>query len=331
MKSYLLAGLASLLLSIPVFAQIPTDSAIPLEYFNKHWYRVAKREAATFVRAYMGYDSAARLHKIHDYQADGRLLNAWHYNAADRYVREGLSTWYWVNNQPSRSGSYLKGKRSGQWTDYYRNGKRQQQYSYPIYPDSTANNDSYLIDNSWDSTGKAEVVKGHGIFRERNDSSGAVIQQGMVKNGLREGIWQGFDKEGQQLYEDEYQQGKFVKGKRFGENGTCIPYDSLFISAAFPGGTGAMMKNIYRTIRYPREEVEMGVEGTVIIGFIIDKAGNVMDVEVLRGVSALIDEEAMRVVRKLPAWTPGLQRGKPVAVAFRLPIRFALTEKQSKK
>jgi hypothetical protein len=52
---------------------------------------------------------------------------------------------------------------------------------------------------------------------------------------------------------------------------------------------------------------------------------------VLRSVSALIDQEAMRVVRKMPPWIPGLQRGKPVAVAYRLPIRFALTEKRSKK
>lgn len=330
MKSFLLAG-AILLLSLPVFAQIPADSAIPLEYFNKHWYRVFAREAATYVRAYMGYDSAAHLHEIRDYNAGGRLLNAWHYDEKDRYVREGLSTWYWINKQPSRSGSYVKGKRSGQWTDYYRNGQRQKQYSYPLYPDSTADNDSYITDNSWDSTGKAEVRNGNGFCRERNDSSGAVIQQGMVKNGLREGTWEGFDKEGQKVYEDEYAQGKFLKGNRFGEDGTCIPYDSLFISASFPGGTGAMMRAIYRTIRYPREEIDMGTEGTVIIGFVIDKTGNVVDVDVQRSVSALIDKEAMRVVSKMPPWTPGVQRGKPVAVAYRLPIKFALEEKPSKK
>jgi len=330
MKSFLLAGVA-LLLSVAVYSQIPADSAIPLEYFNKHWYRISAREVATYIRAYMGYDSTADLHEIRDYQSNGRLLNAWHYNAADRYVREGLSTWYWVNNQASKSGSYVKGKRSGQWTDYYRNGKRRQQYSYPAYPDSTADNDNYVIDNSWDSTGKAEVRNGNGIFRERNDSSGRVIQQGMIKNGLREGLWEGFDKNGQKIYEDEYVQGKFVKGNRFGESGTCISYDSLFTSASFPGGASAMMKTIYRTIRYPEEAIDMGTEGTVIVGFTISKTGNVVDVEVARSVSTAIDREAMRVVSKMPAWIPGVQRGQPVAVAYRLPIKFALTAKTSKK
>jgi TonB family protein len=330
MKSFLLAG-SLLLLSVAVFSQIPADSTIPLEYFNKHWYKVAGREAAAYIRAYMGYDSAARLHEIRDYNANGRLLNTWHYNAEDRYVREGLSTWYWVNNRPSRSGAYVKGKRSGQWTDYYRNGQAQRQYSYPADPDSTADNDNYVIDNSWDSTGKAEVRKGNGIYRERNDSSGAVIQQGMVRNGLREGIWEGFDKNGQKVYEDEYTQGKFVKGTRFEENGACIPYDSLFISASFPGGTNVMMRTIYRTIRYPAEALDMGTEGTVIIGFTVDKTGDVVNVEVVRSVSEPIDREAMRVVSRMPPWIPGLQRGKPVAVAYRLPIKFALTEKKTKK
>lgn len=329
MKCFLLAG-TILLLSIPVLAQIPTDPAIATEYFDKYWYRVSAREKAAYIRAYMGYDSTAGFHKICDYNADGKLMSAWHYSAENPYVREGPVSWYRDNSHASSSGQYAKGKRIGQWTDFYSNGQRKRQYTYPA-PDSTADNDNYITDNSWDSTGRAEVRDGNGFYRVRNDSSGIVIESGMIRNGLRHGIWEGFDKDGQKAYEDEYTNGKFIRGNRFEENGACLAYDSLYIAPVFPGGMDAMMRSVYRTIKYPREEIDMGTEGTVIVGFTIDKKGNVSDVTVQRSVSALIDKEAVRVVSRMPAWTPGLQRGKPVAVAYRLPIRFALTEKKSKK
>lgn len=319
-----------LLLSMPVLAQIPAGPHISLEYFNRHWYTISDREAATYIRAYMGYDSAAQLHEIRDYRSNGQLMCAWHYSEQDRYVREGPSTWYSADNKPGSRGQYVKGKRCGQWTEYYMNGQLKRQYTYHS-PDSTGDDGNYLIDNSWDSAGRTEVRNGNGIYRERNDSSGMVTHQGLVKNGLREGIWEGFGKDGQKAYEDEYRAGKFVRGYRFGENGTCVAYDSLYTPPEFPGGTAAMMKTIYRNIRYPREDIDMGIEGTVIIGFTVNKKGDVVDVEVQRSVSAAIDREAVRVVAKMPAWTPGLQRGQPVAVAYRLPIKFALSAKPSKK
>lgn len=92
----------------------------------------------------------------------------------------------------------------------------------------------------------------------------------------------------------------------------------------FPGGDAALMKFIADNTKYPEIAKENGIQGRVFIQFVIDKVGNVTKVTVAKGVDPYLDEEAQRVVKMLPNWTPGKQRGKPVPVTFVVPINFKL-------
>jgi len=92
----------------------------------------------------------------------------------------------------------------------------------------------------------------------------------------------------------------------------------------FPGGDAALMKYIADNTKYPEIAKENGIQGRVFIQFVIDKTGNVTKVTVAKGVDPYLDEEAMRVVKSLPNWAPGKQRGKPVPVTFVVPINFKL-------
>lgn len=92
----------------------------------------------------------------------------------------------------------------------------------------------------------------------------------------------------------------------------------------FPGGEKALMDFLAKNIRYPETAKDLGIQGTVYISFIVDTYGNITNVEVLRGIGGGCDEEAARVVGKMPRWSPGKQGGRPVKVQYRLPIRFAL-------
>ncbi len=83
------------------------------------------------------------------------------------------------------------------------------------------------------------------------------------------------------------------------------------------------LKRIAELIRYPEIAKKAGVEGTVIVQFVVDENGNVRDPVVIKGVGAGLDEEALRVVKQLK-FKPGMQRGKPVRVRMALPIRFEL-------
>lgn len=92
----------------------------------------------------------------------------------------------------------------------------------------------------------------------------------------------------------------------------------------FPGGDAALMKFLGTNTKFPQIAKENGIEGRVYVQFVIDKKGKVTDVEILRGVDPYLDKEALRVVKSMPDWSPGKQRGKPVKVAYQVPINFKL-------
>ena len=91
-----------------------------------------------------------------------------------------------------------------------------------------------------------------------------------------------------------------------------------------PGGMVGWNKYLAENMKYPEEAKKMGVQGTVIIVFVITTDGFIKDVEVLRGIGGGCDEEAIRVVKNGPKWEPGKQRGEPVNTRMRLPLKFKL-------
>lgn len=91
-----------------------------------------------------------------------------------------------------------------------------------------------------------------------------------------------------------------------------------------PGGMSGWNKYLSDNLKYPTQARRMGIEGTVIVVFVINTDGTVQDVEVLRGIGGGCDEEAVKVVKSSPKWNPGMQKGKAVRTRMRLPIQFKL-------
>ena len=92
----------------------------------------------------------------------------------------------------------------------------------------------------------------------------------------------------------------------------------------FPGGVDAMMEYLQKELRYPESAKEKGIQGRVTVQFIIDKEGNVTNSKVTRSVDKDMDTEAIRLVKAMPKWKPGMQKGKAVAVKYTVPVVFRL-------
>ena len=92
----------------------------------------------------------------------------------------------------------------------------------------------------------------------------------------------------------------------------------------FPGGDAALMSYLAKNISYPTVAAENGVQGRVVVGFVVERDGSITDVSVLRGVDPSLDREAMRVVKSMPRWTPGKQNGSAVRVKYQVPVAFRL-------
>lgn len=92
----------------------------------------------------------------------------------------------------------------------------------------------------------------------------------------------------------------------------------------FPGGDAALMGYLRDNMHYPTVAAENGVQGRVVVGFVVERDGSITDVNVLRSVDPSLDREAMRVVKAMPKWTPGKQNGSAVRVKYQVPVTFRL-------
>jgi protein TonB len=113
-------------------------------------------------------------------------------------------------------------------------------------------------------------------------------------------------------------------------SGTAVEEDTevVFVVVesmpAFPGGDAALFKYLNDNIKYPVIAQESGIQGRVICQFVVNRDGSIVDIEVVRSVDKSLDAEAIRVIKNMPRWTPGKQRGKTVRVKYTLPVNFRL-------
>lgn len=131
------------------------------------------------------------------------------------------------------------------------------------------------------------------------------------------------------LFDSEINEGTFVPTydvytDEDDDDSDPLPFVSIEDKPEFPGGQNELLRYLAKATKYPEQAKEAGISGRVYVNFVIDKKGKVTNVSLLRGVHPLLDNEAIRVVKSMPAWKPGKQRNKPVKVLFNVPISFRL-------
>jgi protein TonB len=102
------------------------------------------------------------------------------------------------------------------------------------------------------------------------------------------------------------------------------PYTFVKEMPSFPGGNEALLRYIMEHVNYPPDAAANGIQGTVLLRFVVSSTGDVTRVEVTRSANPLLDDEALRVISSLPRWKPGKQDGNPVPVWFSVPVIFVL-------
>lgn len=113
----------------------------------------------------------------------------------------------------------------------------------------------------------------------------------------------------------------------FGEGRGDTPYDFFILEEPpkFRGGDLDKFREwLQRRIIYPPEAQEKGIQGKVILTFVVERDGTVTNVNIVKGVHKLLDEEAKRAIESSPQWTPGMQKGRPVRVRFKIDLNFVL-------
>ena len=101
-------------------------------------------------------------------------------------------------------------------------------------------------------------------------------------------------------------------------------FDVVEVMPVYPGGMEGLIKYLSENISYPKDAKEQQISGRVLITFVIEKDGSVTEVTTVKSEFPSLDEEAVRVVKGMPNWKPGMQKGKAVRVKYTLPISFSL-------
>ncbi|MDO5664262.1 MAG: TonB family protein [Bacteroidia bacterium] len=147
------------------------------------------------------------------------------------------------------------------------------------------------------------------------------------KDGLLNGFLIQYYPSGKLRRKEKYEDGNCLGGQLFNEEGSELPFEPYLIQAEFPGGIALMDVFLSKIMEYPIPAIESGLQGRVLIDFIIEKDGTMTSVRVRKSVSRLLDDEAVRVIKQMAEtikWTPGKVDGKIVRIKYTQPVVFRL-------
>ncbi|RYE16906.1 MAG: TonB family protein, partial [Sphingobacteriaceae bacterium] len=285
------------------------------------------RDSADFTRIVQEPDSGSVLYNVMEYYPNGNMKFMGKSSTVDPIKLEDQSISFYPNKNKKRICSYDKGQPTGEIYDYYPNGKMYLISAYTKLSDrnsSVALSINPIIKNAYDSTGVETVKDGNGHYAVFDNDYKYVEEEGDMKDGKRNGIWKGTLNEGKVTYTEEFANGNFIKGTRTNADGSTINYTAKEALPTFKGGEKGFGNYLSNNLRYPPDARERGIQGRVLIGFVVETDGSLTNIRILKGVHPNLDAEALRVIKQSPKWNPGLQHGVPVKVAYAMPLNFAL-------
>lgn len=255
---------------------------------------------------------------------------------------------FYSNGNIRSQTDFVNGLRHGNHLEYYKDGQlaasailHQEAYIGKVYRYSQ--DSIVLFEMELDSTETGEFVY-------YNENGTQILATGQFKNSYRDKKWAFYNESGELIKTERYNSDK-TRREIYGDknaNAIYIPYietvDKLFLEeygmpievrpetiidspdiyAEFPHGTEEMKKFIRKNVNYPITALEKNQEGKVYISFIVELDGSISNQSILRGVCESLDKEAMRLVKSMPNWNPGIYIGQEVRTKVYLPISFVL-------
>lgn len=296
---------------------------------------VAIKDSADFIRVVSEPEpnSGSELFNVIEYYPNGKRKRVGRSVTVDPIVLDGIWLTFYKNGQRKSTENYESGKLVDGSDEYYPNGQlfihKEHTLKENIEPATKFRykTSSFTIQTVYDSLGTVKVKGGNGIYSGYSEGGAGnlkVTEEGPIKNGLRSGIWKGFDKEHNTAFEEVYENGELISGKAVSNDMKTTYTKNRVEMPEFPGGDSGFNKFLSRAIRYPARDRENNTQGKVTLSFVVNKDGAITAAKIIRSVSQGIDNESLRVLKSSPNWLPGSVYGSPAKIRYTVPITFAL-------
>lgn len=312
---------ALFLFSPLLFVSVVVSAQRQNTYFLKNnGQQVKVRDSADYIRIVEEPDAGSELYKVNEYYLDGSDKSKGSSTKINPPLYQGQYVSYYKNGKKKLVAYYNKGKMTDTAYTYYPNGKLYTEIGYANEVDGQS---VKYIKSVKDSTGKELVVNGDGEYLVYDPNFREIVESGRISKGLHEGVWKG--SVGKKMtYTDTYANGKLISGQSKDSLGNTYTYTKAFIQPQFKGGIEKFYTYLKKSITYPLECKQRGIQGKVFLRFLVNSDGSISGIRAMNAVHPELIKEAIRVISESPLWEPGVQRGKPVNVLYNVPISFTL-------
>lgn len=290
-----------------LFSQSENDKLIYMDSSSAQ----TTKENYVYYRIIKDYYLKKNKYKVEEYYKSGKIRIEGISTERDVYKYFGIQTKYYETGNIEEKTTYKDGQTEGPFFSFYENGNKRTEGAYII--------DNYgyrlKINQYWDEKGNQKVVDKVGQYDEVN---GKIILSGPLKNGFKEGNWNGFDKILKISFLETYKDGTFISGISTDENGTEHKYSEINERPDPVNGIKDFYSFIGKYFKTPENEK---ITGRLFVNFVVNKYGVIEDIKVLRGLSETIDKEALRVVNAYQEkWKCGKSRGIALNTKYTFPI-----------
>jgi len=300
-----------LLFSKPIFAQGPNDKIMYLDSLDTE----VSIENKFYTKIIKDYNLEKPDYKVLKFYKNGNLKEEATIADKDDYFITGEQINYYENGNKSSTVFYENKSINGKSTEWYENGKLKKE---GIYYSDRLNSERYFeIINFWNNDGVQTVTNGTGSYEYTSES---LHEKGNYKNGYKEGTWLGDALNTYRSFNETYEHGYLVSGESIEFDGTKNQYKTLFKKPQPQKGLGHFYKFIANNFNLNDAANKKRINGKIIVGFVVDKDGKIVETKIVRGLGYGLDEEAIRVLLLYENWEPAYQRGRRVRCSYNIPI-----------
>ncbi|WP_291147731.1 TonB family protein [Flavobacterium sp. UBA7680] len=294
------------------FAQIAASANDKIIYLDSLWNPVTNGDFK-YYRIVKDYHLDKEEYRFEDHFATGKIQMEGNSITKDNLSPIGDFVYYFENGNKKFTYFYRKGQPMGKAVEWYENGNKKAEREYT--QDDEEHTSEYKTLQFWNEKNVQTVVDGNG---ELGDSDEHSSESGKIKDGEKDGVWNGKSTRFKSSYTEFYESGKLKSGTSIDSLSKEHKYNKVFVQPRPKNGLNDFYGYIARKFRIPASA--RGISGRIYLQFIIKEDGSIEKVKVLRSAGYGLDEEAIRLISEYPDWSSGEIRGIKAKVLYSIPI-----------